>query len=102
MLPQQTRVPADATRALYVRGDPYETSDAVFGVKESLIVDLERVSDAPGFSETYEVSGTTKLLKYDFVLVSQAEAEALRHERATKSAGNLKSGVKVVNGTLSY
>ncbi|KAI6774755.1 hypothetical protein HG530_001513 [Fusarium avenaceum] len=88
--------------ALYVRGDPYETSDAVFGVKESLIVDLERVSNAPGFSKTYGVSETTKLLKYDFVLVSEAEAEALRHERATKSAGNLSNGVKVVNGTLSY
>ncbi|KAH7236622.1 Intradiol ring-cleavage dioxygenase [Fusarium tricinctum] len=88
--------------ALYVRGDPYETSDAVFGVKESLIVDLERISEASGFSETYGVSETTKLLKYDFVLVSEAEAEALRHERATKSAVNLKNGVKVVNGTLSY
>ena len=26
--------------ALYIRGDPYETSDAVFGVKETLLVDF--------------------------------------------------------------
>ncbi|GAB1213986.1 hypothetical protein ATERTT37_003142, partial [Aspergillus terreus] len=31
--------------ALYPRGDPYETSDPVFGVKESLIVDLSTVDD---------------------------------------------------------
>ncbi|POS81679.1 cathecol 1, partial [Erysiphe pulchra] len=30
--------------ALYLRGDPYETSDAVFGVKESLLIDLGKVS----------------------------------------------------------
>ena len=29
-------------RALYLRHDPYETSDAVFGVKESLVVQFER------------------------------------------------------------
>ncbi|CAG9953164.1 unnamed protein product [Clonostachys rosea f. rosea IK726] len=88
--------------ALYVRGDPYETSDAVFGVKESLIVDLKRASETPGLSETYEVLETTKVLKYDFVLVSEAEVDALRHEKATQSAGNLRNGVKIINGTLSY
>lgn len=89
-------------RALYVRGDPYESSDAVFGVKESLIVDLKRASDTPGLSETYGVLETTKVLTYDFVLVSEAEVDALRHEKATQSAENLRNGVKVVNGTLSY
>lgn len=88
--------------ALYIRGDPYETSDAVFGVKESLVVDLESVSDIPGFSEIYGVPETMKLLRYDFVLVSEAEVEALRHAEATKSVGRLKTGVKVVNGTVSY
>ncbi|CAI6095289.1 unnamed protein product [Clonostachys chloroleuca] len=88
--------------ALYVRGDPYESSDAVFGVKESLIVDLKRASDTPGLSETYGVLETTKVLTYDFVLVSEAEVDALRHEKATQSAENLRNGVKVVNGTLSY
>lgn len=42
----------------FVDGDPYLGSDAVFGVKESLIVEYERVSD-----------GDTKWLSsYDFVL----------------------------------
>jgi hypothetical protein len=75
-------VPANLTSALYVRGDPYETSDAVFGVKESLIVDLERISEASGFSETYGVSETTKLLKYDFVLVSEAEGCGMKGQQS--------------------
>ena len=31
---------------LFVTGDQYLDSDAVFGVKESLVVDCERVEDA--------------------------------------------------------
>ena len=96
------RVSADAKRALYLRGDPYETSDAVFGVKESLVVDLTKVSETPGFAETYGVSGSTKLLQYDFVLVSETEVAALRHEKALKSAGTLGTGIKVVNGIIFY
>jgi hydroxyquinol 1,2-dioxygenase len=41
---------------LFVRGDEYLDSDAVFGVKESLIVDFEK--DADGVYATH----------YDFVL----------------------------------
>lgn len=31
---------------MFPRGDPYLTSDAVFGAKKSLIVDLKEVDDA--------------------------------------------------------
>lgn len=89
-------------RALYIRGDPYETSDAVFGVKESLIVDLGTVSEVSGLSEKYGVPGTTKLLRYDFSLVSEAEVGMLRHEEAVKSAVNLDNDVKVVDGIITY
>ncbi|KAF6530393.1 hypothetical protein HZS61_001705 [Fusarium oxysporum f. sp. conglutinans] len=88
--------------ALYIRGDPYETSDAVFGVKESLIVDLGTVSEVSGLSEKYGVPGTTKLLRYDFSLVSEAEVGTLRHEEAVKSAVNLDNDVKVVDGIITY
>ncbi|KAF5254467.1 hypothetical protein FANTH_725 [Fusarium anthophilum] len=47
--------------ALYMRGDPYETSDAVFGVKESLIVDLGTLSEVPGLSERYGLPGQLDL-----------------------------------------
>lgn len=61
------------TTTLYPRGDPYETSDTVFGVKESLIVDLGEV-DA-GISQEYQVAIGTKLLQYNFVLPSEQETE---------------------------
>ncbi|KAJ4178556.1 hypothetical protein NW755_013094 [Fusarium falciforme] len=86
--------------ALYLRGDPYEDSDAVFGVKESLIVELTKVSETPGFAQEYGVSEDTKLLQYDFVLVSESEVAALRHAEALKAAGALGAGMKVVDGTL--
>lgn len=73
--------------ALYVRGDPYETSDAVFGVKQSLIVDLDRVDDAT--AEAYGVEKGTWLLRYDFVLVSERETEELRDRNAVEALAGL-------------
>ncbi|KAF2097918.1 cathecol 1,2-dioxygenase [Rhizodiscina lignyota] len=69
--------------ALYLRHDPYETSDAVFGVKETLIVELGTVS--PEQAKEYGVKEGAKLLTYDFVLVSDKEAADLREENARKA-----------------
>jgi catechol 1,2-dioxygenase len=52
---------------LFVSGDPYLESDAVFAVKESLIVDLERVA-APAEAARYQVKSPFYRLHYDFVL----------------------------------
>lgn len=70
-------------RALYLRGDPYETSDAVFGVKESLIIDLGTVTAEQ--ASKYDVKEGTKLLSYDFVLVTDEETKKLRNEEAKKA-----------------
>ncbi|KAL2816666.1 Intradiol ring-cleavage dioxygenase [Aspergillus granulosus] len=70
--------------ALYPRGDPYETSDPVFGVKESLVVDLSEVKDE-GMATEYGVKVGTKLLTYDFVLLSDQEARELRKKNAVKA-----------------
>lgn len=70
--------------ALYPRGDPYETSDAVFGVKESLIVDLSTVTDAD-MAARYDVKLGTPLLTYDFVLLTEPEARDLRKKRAIEA-----------------
>jgi hypothetical protein len=62
-------VPSDTdnfNRALYLRGDPYETSDAVFGVKESLLIDLGTV-DAEQ-AKTYGVNEGGKLMTYHFAM----------------------------------
>jgi hypothetical protein len=84
-------------RALYIRGSDYETSDAVFGVKESLIVSLDTVT--PEQANKYEVKEGTKLLKYDFVLVTDEETKQLRHDEAVKAMKSLgREGMMIVNG----
>lgn len=85
--------------ALYVRGDPYERSDAVFGVKESLIVDLGRVSEIKDFADKYGVDSSTRLLQYDFVLVTDEESRNLRTQKALEAMK--KQGVehmRIVDG----
>ena len=72
-------------RALYLRGDLYERSDAVFGVKESLIVSLKTVSEVDGLAEKYGVSPSTKLMTYEFVLVSEKETSRLRDRLALET-----------------
>ncbi|KAL2833738.1 Intradiol ring-cleavage dioxygenase [Aspergillus cavernicola] len=78
--------------ALYPRGDPYETSDPVFGVKESLVVDLSTVEDE--MAAKYGVKIGTRLLTYDFVLLTEQEARGLRKKNAIEAME--KQGRKVV------
>jgi hypothetical protein len=47
-------------RALYLKNDPYETSDAVFGVKNSLIVELGKTDKS--HTEKYGVKEGTALM----------------------------------------
>jgi hypothetical protein len=82
--------------ALYLRGDPYETSDAVFGVKESLLVDLHTVTSSQ--ATTYGVAEGSKLLTYDFVLVSEEEARTLRESEAMAAMEKLGRRMKLYNG----
>jgi len=57
--------------ALYVKGDPFETSDAVFGVKSSLIVDIKTVDDA-AMAKKYGVTKGHWLIDWDFVTLLPA------------------------------
>ncbi|KAK9779937.1 hypothetical protein AB5N19_07935 [Seiridium cardinale] len=81
--------------ALYLRGDPYETSDAVFGVKQSLIVDLDKVDK--GTAKEYDVKEGTWLLKQDFVLVTEKETDELRDKNAVEALAKLGLHMKLVD-----
>jgi hypothetical protein len=83
-------------RALYLRGDPYETSDAVFGVKESLLIDLGTVNAEQ--AKTYDVKEGGKLMSYDFVLVSEQESRELREKNAMDAMKDLGFRMKLYNG----
>ncbi|RYC77156.1 hypothetical protein BFJ63_vAg19970, partial [Fusarium oxysporum f. sp. narcissi] len=85
--------------ALYLRGDPYETSDAVFGVKAPLVVGLDQVDDT--MATKYNVSKETKLLSYDFVLATAQETSKLRDKKSEEAVEKLGKSAKVVQGLLT-
>lgn len=68
----------------------------MFGVKNSLIIDLKSVDDAT--AKQYKVKPGTALLNHDFVLVSDKEADDLRDENARKALADLGLKVKLING----
>lgn len=82
--------------ALYPRGDPYEASDAVFGVKTSLVFDYSQVDRAT--AEKYGVEEGTWLMKYDFVLVSEDEARNLRDLKSKEAVEGLGLKVRFLEG----
>jgi len=82
--------------AIYLRDDPYETSDAVFGVKDSLLVDVKEVDEK--MATRYSVEVGTKLLTYDFVLVTDAEAEELRGKKALEAMTAQGRKMRLWNG----
>jgi hypothetical protein len=52
---------------LFIGGSPYLEHDTVFGVKESLIRDVQRVDDA-GLANDYGVTNPFDLIEFDVVL----------------------------------
>ncbi|KAI5305104.1 hypothetical protein KEM56_005295 [Ascosphaera pollenicola] len=83
--------------ALYLRNDPFESSDAVFGVKSSLVVDLGKV-DTPELAKRYDVPIGTSLLQHDFVLVTDDEAKNLREQKSKDAFEALGRKVVMING----
>lgn len=81
--------------AVYLRGDPYEKSDAVFGVKKSLVIDLDKVDKAT--AKEYGVSEDCLLLKQDFVLITEEESLAFRDTLATEALKKLGLNLKLVD-----
>ncbi|KAH0497194.1 hypothetical protein TgHK011_004522 [Trichoderma gracile] len=80
---------------LFIRGDKYETSDVVFGVKQSLVVDLDRVDKETAVE--YGVPEGTLLLRHTFVLASARETEELRDKNAMEAMGRLGLKTKLVD-----
>ena len=82
--------------ALYMRGDPYEASDAVFGVKESLLVDFHKVDRMT--AKQYNVALGSPLLEFDFVLATEKEANDVRDERSRMALDKVGRRLKLVDG----
>ena len=56
----------------------------MFGVKDSLLIDLQTVTDEK-VAEKYNVKVGIKLITYDFVLVKDSEAQQLREKKALEA-----------------
>ncbi|KAI5461882.1 putative catechol dioxygenase [Mariannaea sp. PMI_226] len=74
--------------ALYLKDDPYESTDAVFGVKDSLVVQIKKVEDE-ALAKEHGVEMGSAMLTYDFVLVTDKAAAALRRQKAEEAMAKL-------------
>ncbi|KAI1809260.1 dioxygenase [Poronia punctata] len=81
--------------SLYMRGDTYETSDAVFGVKKSLLVEPQRIDGAT--AKEYSVSEDSWILRHDFVLTTDRETANLRDKLALEAVEKLGLHLKLVD-----
>jgi hypothetical protein len=81
---------------LYLRGDPYEYSDAVFGVKDTLVVSFGEVSGEE--AKQYDVKEGSKILRHDFVLVTDKQSADLRDEKSMQALKALGRRCKIVDG----
>ena len=78
-----------------MRGDPYEASDAVFGVKKSLIVEPQKIDSAT--AKKYGVPENSWVLKHDFVLTTNQETADLRDKLAIEALAKLGLNLKLVD-----
>lgn len=81
--------------ALYPEGDEWVPSDAVFGVKQSLVVQLKDVEDEVEARKYGFPPGTKafKLLHHDIVMVGEEESKAAFERESAERVKALKSQV---------
>lgn len=73
--------------ALYFKGDIFLTSDAVFGVKSSLIEDPKLITDDAEAQKLGFKNGPVQLVERDFVLITTEEAKnQIAKERNARAA----------------
>lgn len=70
---------------LFVKGDPYLDSDAVFGVKDSLVVDFKR-SESQAEAQQLGLDAPFYRMSYDFVLSRAAKAKPRAAHAASDAA----------------
>ena len=68
----------------------------MFGVKESLLIDLGKVNAEQ--ASKYDVKEGSRLITYDFVLVSEEESRKLREKNAMDAMEKLGRRMKLYKG----
>lgn len=80
-----------------LRGDPYESHDPVFGVKNSLLSDLTRVDDE-SMAKKCDIPLGTNLLYREFVMTTNDEASELRRENAKRALATAGEQISFIKG----
>lgn len=65
-------------------------------MKDSLLIDLYEVDEET--AKKYDIKPGSKVIKYNFVLVSEKEASNLRNEKSRKALADLGRKVKFLDG----
>ena len=68
----------------------------MFGVKDSLVVDLGTVNAEE--AKKYAVKEGSKILKHSFVLVTDKQSSDLRNEKSMQALEKLNRRCKIVDG----
>lgn len=68
----------------------------MFGVKDSLVVDLGTVNADEAMK--YSVKEGSKILKHNFVLVTDKQSSDLRNEKSMQALEKLNRRCKIVDG----
>jgi hypothetical protein len=83
-------------RSLFLHGDPYQSTDPVFGAKQSLVAKITK-ADA-NLSARYGIPEGADVLPFDFVLVAEEECLALRNKNTVAALSRLGRKCHIVNG----
>lgn len=76
--------------ALYFKGDLFLSSDAVFGVKSSLVEDPKKVDDAAEAKKWGFKSSSFHLVDRDFILITKEQAQVELEKARAKARAEAK------------
>lgn len=81
--------------ALYHKGDPYEYSDAVFGVKTPLLFALDKLGDEK--AKKYGMKADDWYLKWHFKIITEKQAKDLLVQKSKEDLEKIGRGEYVIN-----
>lgn len=81
--------------ALYHKGDPYEFSDAVFGVKTPLLFSLDKLGEAK--AKQYGMNADDWYLKWHFKIILERQAKEIFQQQTRTDLKKIGKGNYVIN-----
>lgn len=83
--------------ALYLKDDPYQNADAVFGVKDQLLTGVEPIQDKD-VAKKFGVTVDDLIIRKDFVLITKKQSLDLFTQRSKEALAKLNVNATLVDG----